>query len=77
VRTHLPAVICTDRFTLRNPHCVPPRKVALMVECKEHNLLPFRIGTDWGDRADANDPAFGDFLMGAYKFTVKQMSRNV
>jgi hypothetical protein len=75
VRTHLLAVICTDMFTLRNPHCVPPRKVALTVEWKKHNLLPFRIGTDWGDRADANDTAFGDFRMGAYKLTVKQMSR--
>jgi hypothetical protein len=41
------------------------------------NLLPFRIATDWGERADANDTAFGDFLMGADKFTVKQMASNV
>jgi hypothetical protein len=38
VRTHLLAVICTDRFTLRNPHCVPPRKVALRAKWKEHAI---------------------------------------
>jgi hypothetical protein len=41
--------------------------------CNANRYSHIRIGTNWSDRTYANDTPFGNFLTGAYKFTVKQI----
>jgi hypothetical protein len=47
--------------------------ISVSDNCNTNRDNSTHIGTDWSDRADANDTAFKDFLTDAEKFTVKEI----